>query len=130
MAAQERLSVLVIDDDADILECLQDALSDHYEVHACNSPVDAVARARHLRPAVIILDVRMPVRDGFWVFREIRKFDTTTPVIMHSGYYDNDLRTYDNGIQGPFAYLHKTGSLHELLNTVSAAAALHSPAPK
>lgn len=58
-------AVLVVDDDPDIREALQDILeSEMYQVETAGNGQDALDRARHHRPRVILLDLMMPVMDG------------------------------------------------------------------
>ena len=67
--------ILIIDDDQTILRALRVAMSHRFDVETCSSPTRGVDLVKTVRPQVVILDVKMPERDGFWVFREIRKFD-------------------------------------------------------
>lgn len=64
-ATQATCTVLVIDDDRDIRETLQEILeTEGYEVKTARNGADGLARARELRPALILLDLFMPVMDG------------------------------------------------------------------
>jgi CheY-like chemotaxis protein len=57
--------VLVVDDEQDIATMTREALKDEgYTVVTAANGAEALAKARELRPAVILLDVRMPVMDG------------------------------------------------------------------
>ena len=63
--------VLIIDDDAAIREILGQALrSEGYQVHAVESCTGALAMLEHTRPALLVLDLMMPVLGG-WQFLEI-----------------------------------------------------------
>ena len=65
------ISVLVVEDDEALREVVTTALSDEgYDVHAApngQAALDVVDRAV---PGVILLDMRMPVMDG-WVFAQV-----------------------------------------------------------
>src|ERR1051325_2493173 len=70
--------ILVVDDDADIRESLREVLEDEgYQVSCVANGLEAL---RHLRqgnrPCVILLDLTMPVMDG-WQFRREQKQDAT-----------------------------------------------------
>ena len=79
-------SVLVVDDDAALREALADALTDEgYAVSACVNGLEALVALRAgLRPDVIVLDLMMPVMDG-WRFREEQARDpdlASIPVVV------------------------------------------------
>jgi CheY-like chemotaxis protein len=60
--------VLVVDDDHDVLEVLQDSLAgEGYAVATARNGAEALERIRQAPPDVILLDMRMPVMDG-WAF--------------------------------------------------------------
>lgn len=63
--------VLVVDDDDDVRACLAEVLGDEgYLVHTASNGREALDALRDegLRPDVIVLDMMMPVMDG-WAFR-------------------------------------------------------------
>ncbi len=65
-----RPRVLVIDDDDDVCEVLREALTDEgYAVATVPHGAAALELVKHHQPAVIILDLRMPIMDG-WSFAE------------------------------------------------------------
>ena len=58
--------VLVIDDDEHILALLGEALgTEGYEVQGAMDGADAIGAIRRSRPDVILLDLMMPVLDGY-----------------------------------------------------------------
>lgn len=79
--------LLSVDDDPSVAPLLQKMLASHgYRVVPATSPSAAVLEARTLRPAAILLDVLMPVRDGHDILRELKGDPATTkiPVIVVS----------------------------------------------
>ena len=69
-ALASRPRVLVIDDDDAVCEILREALTDDgYAVATVPHGAAALELVKHHRPAVIILDLRMPIMDG-WSFAE------------------------------------------------------------
>jgi two-component system, chemotaxis family, chemotaxis protein CheY len=61
----DRPLVLVVDDDPDILEAICDILSgEGYRVARARHGLEALERVKEERPAVILLDLMMPVMDG------------------------------------------------------------------
>ncbi len=64
-AAPASCSVLVVDDDRDIRETLQEILeSEGYQVETARNGAEGLERARQRHPALILLDLFMPVMDG------------------------------------------------------------------
>lgn len=84
--------VLVVDDDADIREQLAEILADEgYDVITAANGVEALERVRAgARPALILLDLFMPVMDGWALRAELEKDPRTArvPVVLMSGQGD------------------------------------------
>ena len=79
------VKILVADDEQECIDFVRDALADMpCQVLSAKDGKEALAVARQHRPQLIILDVQMPRRDGFAVFRELRsdKELSNVPVIM------------------------------------------------
>ncbi|HSN98693.1 MAG TPA: response regulator [Candidatus Nanopelagicales bacterium] len=65
---KDRLPILVVDDDVEIREMLRIALTEEgYGVVCAPDGAAALAVLEHETPGVILLDMRMPVMDG-WAF--------------------------------------------------------------
>jgi twitching motility two-component system response regulator PilH len=83
-----RGTVMIVDDDADLLEELSDmlALSD-YRVVPCSDAASAVRIASRNKPDAILIDILMPGMNGLQVVEELRRSADSahTPVIMMSG---------------------------------------------
>lgn len=78
--ASER--ILVVDDDSNICELLRLYLEkDGYEVSIANNGGEAVKMFQELSPDLMLLDIMLPVLDGWQVCREVRKF-SDKPIIM------------------------------------------------
>ena len=75
-------SVLIVEDDQNIAELLRLYLEKEGYVAAIAADGGAgVEMFRKLQPDLVLLDVMLPVMDGWNVLKTIRK-DATTPVIM------------------------------------------------
>src|SRR5688572_21196947 len=60
--------ILVVDDDSDIREVVHELLSDEgYQVRTARNGRDALSILQEWRPNVILLDLMMPIMDG-WTF--------------------------------------------------------------
>ncbi|MBN1948320.1 MAG: response regulator [Candidatus Cloacimonetes bacterium] len=77
--------ILVVDDDQDMQVYIETILgSDEVEIISAYNGEEGVNKARSLHPDIIILDVQMPVKDGFATYKELVADEQTSkiPVIM------------------------------------------------
>ncbi len=66
--------ILLVDDDADIIELLEYNLKkEGYETASANDGVQAVEVAKTFKPDLILLDVMMPRQDGIETARQLRQ---------------------------------------------------------
>ena len=113
-------SLLVIDDDHDILLSLQDVLEvEGYHVITASSGREALEYLRQgLRPDLILLDLMMPEVSG-WAFRAWQRADpalASIPVVVVSGQGLSAQQVSQLGVAG---YLPKPVDLDMLLDTVA-----------
>ncbi len=105
---RSRHRVLLIDDDAAIVQMLSSYFSDGdpgYAVEAALNGEKGLAKLHAHRPDVVLLDITMPGMNGLEVLARIRQFDPSIPVIMVSGANFQD--TSQALSNGAFAYLPK-----------------------
>jgi len=73
MMAREGEKILVVDDDARVLDLLQVTLSGRgFTVVTAANGEEAVRRIAHARPDLVVLDVDLPRRNGIEVLEELR----------------------------------------------------------
>ena len=66
--------ILIVEDETKFLELLKIRLEDNgYEVISANNGVEALEMVKTHKPHLIILDVLMPVMDGFKFYKELKK---------------------------------------------------------
>jgi DNA-binding NarL/FixJ family response regulator len=82
----------------------------------------AIFRARHAELSGVLLDLKMPKKDGRETFIECRAIDPSVPVLICSGYGDNEeaqgLITL--GAKGLLAKPYRVAVLAEMLAQVAA----------
>jgi DNA-binding NtrC family response regulator len=89
-----KLSVLVVDDDPDILEYLQDFLgAEGFEVTTLSDPTLAVDRVRDEVFHLVVLDLMMPKVSGMDLLQQIRGVDDDIAVIILTGHPSLDTAT-------------------------------------
>jgi PAS domain S-box-containing protein len=101
-AVQQRpATVLIVDDDPELREALSVVLGHRgYDIATAENGVDALVYLRHApAPAAILLDLAMPIMDG-WTFLEERARDRALgaiPVLVMSGSRDAgaDIAVFD-----------------------------------
>ena len=75
-------NILIADDNQQITSILSEyAKKDGYTVYIAADGADAIAQFKRITFDIILLDVRMPIKDGFEVCREIRK-SSSVPIII------------------------------------------------
>jgi CheY-like chemotaxis protein len=79
--------VLIVDDNADHLSFLRVAVGARYRVASASNGFEAYELACRLRPDAILLDLMMPILDGYTVVRKLRQNHTTakTPIVFVTG---------------------------------------------
>ena len=87
MPTSYKCNILVIDDDQDYLHSVRRVLAkDPYLVSITSDPDQALALMAERTFEVVLLDLRMPGRDGLSVLEEIARLYPEVPVIMLTGY--------------------------------------------
>ena len=111
--------VLVADDDQDDLNAICGGLKDAgFEILKASDGVQAESLAQQHRPDLTILDLRMPLKDGFEVATALREADL--PFISLTAYGDEEMvqRATD---AGALAYLVKPLDVDQLIPAVQSA---------
>lgn len=70
--AERKARLLVVDDNADILEMLTVLLSDKYSIASCGSAEEALTTLEASSPDILMLDIRMSPVDGLQCLEAIR----------------------------------------------------------
>ena len=112
-------SVLIVEDDQNIAELLRLYLEKEGYVAAIASDGGAgVEMFRKLQPDLVLLDVMLPVMDGWTVLQNIRK-DSMTPVIMLTAKGETTDKV--SGLKmGADAYITKPFEMKEVLARIEA----------
>ena len=78
-----RATVLIADDDEDILALVDRALSESgYEVLLARDGATALATVRERNPALALLDISMPLLDGYEVTSTLKSDPTTKDTVV------------------------------------------------
>jgi CheY-like chemotaxis protein len=113
-------SILVVDDDEDVLAAIYGFLSPRYHVILAVDGIDGFEKAQGPpEPDLVIADIAMPRLDGIGMALRIRKSNSmrSVPIIFLSGHMFVASMIARLG-SGPFAYLAKTGDPWLLIRKV------------
>lgn len=78
-----KIKILIVDDEPDVLEILKYNLEkENFQVFTANNGQSAIEEAKKIIPALIILDVMMPGKDGIETCKEIREIPELSHVII------------------------------------------------
>ena len=105
--------VLVIDDERGPRESLRMVLKYDYEIFLADRVAGGVELLREKQPDLIIMDIRMPEKNGIEGLQEIRDIDPYVSIVMLTGY--GDLETAQQAIRfGANDYLQKPFDTDEI----------------
>lgn len=100
------LRVLVVDDQPNIGELLEELLvAEGATVRVCETSPEGVAMLQTWRPDVLISDIAMPCKDGYWLIEQVRLLPPeaggATPVVALTAYVrtEDRLRVLQAGFQ-------------------------------
>jgi two-component system response regulator MprA len=111
--------LLVVDDDAALCAFVREVLQHAgYSVWETGSGLEAVDLVRRERPALVILDVQLPVLSGYEVCRRVRDEGSAAPILFISGERTDALDRVAGLLLGGDDYLVKPFSADELLARV------------
>lgn len=88
----EKRKILVVDDDANVLESLKLILEEKYEVMTAKNGKEAVQMYEVHKPDIVLMDIIMPMMNGVEATKEIRKYDENAKIIGITAY----ARTHKN----------------------------------
>lgn len=83
----KEIRVMICDDSAIMRRLIKTALQLEKSMEVVCEAIhgrDAVDKLYEAKPDIVVMDIEMPVMDGVEAVREIRKLDSTLPVIMFS----------------------------------------------
>ncbi|RZU50018.1 two-component system OmpR family response regulator [Krasilnikovia cinnamomea] len=125
---QTEAKLLVVEDDANILELLSASLRfAGFDVSTATSGSAAVSAAKNITPDLVVLDVMLPDLDGFEVIRLMREGGARTPVVFLTARDSTDDKIRgltlggDDYVTKPFSLEELTARIRAVLRRTSAA---------
>ena len=111
--------ILIVEDEPSLQETLAYSLSRQgYDVHVVGDGQAALSAARRYHPDMILLDIMLPLLDGYEVCRILRR-EMSVPILMLTA-RDSEIERVLGLEMGADDYLTKPFSMRELLARVKA----------
>jgi CheY-like chemotaxis protein len=110
-------TVLVVEDDPDILSTVADFLEfEGYRVERAINGVEGLRVVERIVPALVLLDMRMPIMDGWGFARALKERGLPVPVVVMTAAQDARRWAQEIGAAG---YVSKPFDLSDLLDCVA-----------
>jgi CheY-like chemotaxis protein len=93
---EKKAKILLVDDDVDFVETTKTILeSKPYEVTVAHNGDEGLRKAREEKPDLILLDVIMPVKDGFTAAEQLKKDPQLSkiPTLMLTAFAEKHIET-------------------------------------
>ena len=82
-------SILIVDDDVHITKILREELkSVGYDVEVINDSTEALSRLQNEYYDLVLLDIKMPLVDGFEILKDLRQREYPGRVIIMTAFAD------------------------------------------
>jgi DNA-binding NarL/FixJ family response regulator len=118
--AMKRITVLLAEDHQIVREGFRSLLEHEHDIEVVGEAEtgrQAVQLTRKLRPAVVVMDIAMPLLNGLEATRQIRKEFPETKVLILSAHSD-DAYVEQVAVLGAAGFLLKQTSSHELATAI------------
>jgi two-component system, NarL family, response regulator LiaR len=130
MSKQKTVRILIVDDHEPLRRAIRILLESRSEFEVCGEAEDglqAIDKSAELQPDVVILNIIMPLVDGFEAARKIRVVSPHSRIVILSSHTDQHLLQEARNV-GAVCYVPKSEAGRELVAAVRAAAAGESSA--
>jgi two-component system nitrate/nitrite response regulator NarL len=118
--------VLVVDDFPEILKRVRELLRDHCEViGSVANGQEALLTTLTLNPDILVVDISMPILNGFEVARRVRESNCSAKIVFFTMHEDRDYvdAAFSCGASG---YVLKSRASTDLLPAIEAALQHHT----
>jgi DNA-binding NtrC family response regulator len=89
--SHEAMRILVVDDERIVLESCKRVLGERFEVSLAKSSHEALEAMGRETFSLILVDIKMPGKDGMTLMRKVKEQWPEIPVIMMTGYVTVEL---------------------------------------
>ena len=108
-------TILLVDDDVQFLEATEYMLKyENYEVITAKNGEEAIKKFTEFYPDIVLMDLKMPVMNGYEAFFKIKKGNPDAKIVFTSAYAINNEEFEKAEKAGLFGLLTKPFDLSEL----------------
>lgn len=113
---KKKRTILIIDDEPDLVDLIADELTD-YQIEKAYNGREAIAKIEASAPDLIVSDVVMPLMDGLSMLRTLREKGIQIPVIFVTGFAET-AKIREAWKLGAFDFLDKPVNYDQLRSLV------------
>lgn len=107
--------ILLVDDDIQFLEATEYMLKyENYDVITAKNGEEAIKKYKESKPDIVLMDLKMPVMNGYEAFFKIKKENPDAKIVFTSAYTINNEEFEKAKKSGLFGLLTKPFDLNEL----------------
>ena len=126
MSEKNKTKILIVEDEIDFAEILSTKFEkEGYEVVVAQNGELGIKEAKEIKPSIILMDVQMPVMNGFEAFFKLRADADTKDIkvvfLTNYGEPAKDASWVDDKFAreiGAVDYIRKTDSLNDIIKVV------------
>lgn len=98
----EGIKILLVDDDAGILESLGEIISKYGVIKTAPNGIEGLEIFKTFQPDIVISDINMPKMGGFELINNIKELSTKTKFALISAFDDTDIlhKAIEAGVEG------------------------------
>ena len=99
---KDKLTILIAEDNDSNYKLFASILNGEYQLLHAWDGQEAVDMFRKYNPQIILMDINMPVMDGYEATKEIRKYSTKVPIIAITAfaYASDEQKVMESGFDG------------------------------
>ena len=114
--------ILVVDDDADIVSTFKLILEiNGFEVDAYTNPLSALSNFKPNEFGLLLLDIRMPVMNGFELFKKMKNIDSMAEACFITAFedYREEFKESFPKLDEAKYFIRKPKAIEDLVNHVA-----------
>ena len=112
------IKILIVDDEPGIVDEVSSFLTEEgYEIRTADTAADGIKVFKDFRPALVLLDMKLPDQPGVEVLRVVKQLSPSTKVIVNTGYVDQKMIDEAENL-GRDAFLQKPFNLERLVEEI------------
>jgi DNA-binding NtrC family response regulator len=120
--AETGRKILLVDDEADIVSTFKMILEmNNFEVDGYTNPLFALSNFKPNEFGLLILDIRMPVMNGFELFKKIKEIDNRVQACFITAYedYRDEFKESFPMLDEAKYFIRKPKAIEDLVNHVA-----------